>query len=254
MNIGWGQRRQLIVIAIFSLLGIAILATIAIAIFYRTPTCTDQKQNQDETGIDCGGPCSKACIADVRPASVSFARAIAPDVNRTDVIAYVENPNENAVARGVRAVVELYGADYVLLAKREVVFDLPGAATTPVFVEGLLSGNQAVAQTFFTVDQASIEWTRTTTQPVVPGVRDIVWQGGSQPRVSATLINPIAEPFSNVRLIATVFDSNDQAIAASRTVVAILPAQGTAPMVFTWNVPFASTPARVEVIPLIQVP
>ena len=28
------------------------------------PTCTDGKQNQDEEGIDCGGPCEKKCDAD----------------------------------------------------------------------------------------------------------------------------------------------------------------------------------------------
>ena len=249
----WSTRRQSIVWAIFGSALVSLLVIMGIAIFYKTPTCLDQKQNQGEVGTDCGGPCSRACIADVKDAQVRFARAIVPAAGRTDVIAYVDNPNAGTAASGLRATVELYDEHHALLASREVTFDLPPAATVPIFVEGIIAGSPAVTQTFFTIDAASGQWIRTSSKPVKPDVQDIVWQGGNQPRVTATLSNPIAQPLTNVRLIATVFDADNQAIAASRTVVANLPAQGTAPMVFTWNVPFASEPARVEVVPLTDV-
>lgn len=36
------------------------------------PSCTDGKQNQDETGVDCGGSCT-ACIGTPEPISVSLS-------------------------------------------------------------------------------------------------------------------------------------------------------------------------------------
>lgn len=249
----WSTRRRSIVWAIFGSAIVSLLIIIGISVFYKTPTCLDQKQNQGETGTDCGGPCSRACTADVRNAQVSFARAIVPSADRTDVIAYVANPNPNAAASDVHATVELYDEHHALLATREVTFDLPAASTVPVFVEGMIAGSPPVTQTFFTIDDGSAQWVRAAGKPTLPSVKDITWQDGSQPRVTATLVNPVAQTFTNIRLVATVFDADNQAIAASRTLVGTLPSQGSASMVFTWNVPFASTPARVEIVPLAGV-
>jgi hypothetical protein len=250
----WAKKRQALVLAIFAAVGIALVTVISIAIFYKTPTCTDGKQNQGETGLDCGGPCARACVVDVRPAQVRFARAVASAPGRTDVIAYVDNPNQDAAAHAVRANVEAYDANHTLLAKREVMFDLPSGGTVPVYVEGLVSSStSAVTQTFFTLDPASITWIRVSGKPIVPAVQNIQWQGGSMPRVSATLSNPLAQAASNITLIAVVFDSSGQAIAASRTFVSTLPPQGTAPLIFTWSIPFTSAPARVDVVPIIPV-
>lgn len=250
----WAHRRQWIVYSIFGAVAVALIATIAIAILYKTPTCIDNKQNQDETGIDCGGPCSHACVADVQPLKYSFARAIMSTPGRTDVIAYVVNPNANAAAKGARATVEVYDSTHALLARQEVTFDVATAGTVPVFVEGIVQNNPAVVtQTFFTIDPASVQWIRTTGKPTNLSVQNIVWQDGAMPRVSATLVNPFAKTLANIRLVAVVFDANDQAIAASRTLVATLPSQGTAPLIFTWNTPFTSPAARVEVVPIIPV-
>jgi hypothetical protein len=249
----WAKRRQSVVWAIFGSVFVAVLIIIGIAVFYKTPTCLDNTQNQGEAGVDCGGPCAKACVADVKPAQVRFARAVVPGADRTDVIAYVDNPNTGEAAHAVPATVEVYDANHALLATRDVTFDLTPGGMTPVFVEGIVSGAATVSQTFFTIHDADVQWIRSAQKPVVPAVQDIVWQNTDQPRVGATLVNPIAQPFTNVFLIATVFDASGNAIAASRTVVASVPSQGTAQAIFTWNVPFSAPPARVEVVPLVFV-
>lgn len=249
----WSRRRQSIVWAIFGSALVALLITIGISVFYKTPTCLDNKQNQGEAGVDCGGPCAKACVADVQPAKVRFVRAVVPGVNRTDVIAYVDNPNTGEAAHGAVATVEVYDTSHALLASKEVTFDLAPGGVTPVFVEGMLSGTTPVSQAFFTIHDAQVQWIRSTQKPVVPAAQNIVWQNTDMPRVTATLVNPVATPFTNVFLIATVFDASGTAIAASRTVVANVPSQGTAQAIFTWNVPFTAPPARVEVVPLVFV-
>lgn len=248
----WAQRRKIIAWGIFGAVVAALLAILAIAILYQTPTCIDQKQNQGETGIDCGGPCKAACTAAQRPAQVRFARAVMPGGNRTDVIAYIDNPNAGASAQGVHGTVTVYDAAHALLASKDVTFDLSPGGLTPLLLIGILSSSTAVTQTFLTIEDANVRWVRSTDKPVVPTVKNLAWQNTDTPRVTATLVNPIAKPLTDVRLVATVFDASGTAIAASSTIVPSVPAQGTAQAVFTWNVPFAGEPARVEILPVVS--
>jgi hypothetical protein len=62
-------------------------------------------------------------------------------------------------------------------------------------------------------------------------------------------MNTTAQPLSDVTVVATVFDSANNAIAASQTVVQELGPQSSAPIIFTWNEPFKEAPARVEILP-----
>lgn len=249
----WSKRRQWIIWSIFGSVLVALLIIVGISVFYKTPTCLDKKQNQNEAGVDCGGPCAHACVADVHPAQVRFARAIAPSVDRTDVIAYIDNPNTGAAAHGISATVTIYDANHTLLASRDITFDLTPGGMTPVFITGLLSSNTPVTQTFFTINDAGVTWIRSAEKPIVPSVQNLLWQNTSTPRVTATLVNPIAKPLSNIRLVATVFAADGTAIAASSTIVPNVPSQGSAQAVFTWNIPFTSAPARVEVVPVVSV-
>lgn len=249
----WARRRQAIVITVLTTALVLMLAATSFAVFYRVPTCSDHVQNQGETGIDCGGPCSAICSADVAPAKALFARALAPAPGRIDVIAYVENPNSDAAASGVRGTVELYDAQHVLVTKQDATFDLPPASSVPVYLPGAALGDHAITQAFFTIDPASLHWFRVTGRPLLPKVDSIAIQAGAAPRITATLTNLTAQPIEGITLIATVFDPAKNAIAASRTVVTELPPQGTVPLVFTWNQPFAGTAARVEIVPLVSV-
>ena len=57
----WSSKRKSTYITVTVSL---ILITIAVVVFsylYEAPTCIDGKQNQEEDGIDCGGPCLTVC-------------------------------------------------------------------------------------------------------------------------------------------------------------------------------------------------
>jgi len=54
------------------------------------------------------------------------------------------------------------------------------------------------------------------------------------PRVVATLENRTVNPIQNVEVVAIVYDSNDNAVAASRTFVDILDKNASEDVVFTW--------------------
>ena len=84
----------------------------------------------------------------------------------------------------------------------------------------------------------------------MPTVTEVLITEGDAPRVTATLVNPLARIIYNITLVAIVRDASGNVIAGSQTVVPALPSQGTTPLVFTWNAPFSATSPRVDIYPV----
>lgn len=252
----WAARRRFIILLIVGAVVVAFLTIVGIATLYQAPSCTDNSQNQDEEGIDCSGPCPYLCTAEQQPPTVLFTKAIPNGAGRVDVVASVENKNATAAAKNIPYSITLYGTDQTLLQQVSGTFDLPPGATIPVFVPSILSGNQKVAGVFLEVASSSPAWfTLTTDSRVVPGVSNTTLGGStSAPRITAILTNASAVVLTNVQVIVLVHDVQGDVIAASKTVLSKIPAQGQATATFTWNSAFSSTPTSIEVVPIIPLP
>lgn len=248
----WARSRRLTVIGVLIAAAIAFIAVLGFAIFYKTPTCTDSKMDGDERGIDCGGSCTTVCSADAQKASVRFARVLQQS-GRTDLIAYIDNPNTNAYARNAELLVDIYREDGHVL-ERHVLLPLPANVATPLFLPGI--ANASVQQVFVSFASDSPMWIQGTgANEALPKASNIVVSNAdSQPRITATISNPIAYPERSVPLVATVFNADGTVIAASQTVVPLVPAQGSVQAVFTWNEAFAEPYARIEITPLLALP
>src|SRR3989344_5725203 len=145
----WASKRKVLIITLLSLVGITLVVLTVIAFVYEAPSCSDGKQNDDERGVDCGGAsCTYLCSADVDGATVRFARILRPQEGRLDVIAYIDNRDTNAAAKGVNAVVELFDENQSLLATKTVVIDIPEGATVPVYLADVYRGSGVVSQAF----------------------------------------------------------------------------------------------------------
>jgi len=253
MALTWADKRRLYVIGGAALVGIVLLAAFIISVMYEAPSCMDRKQNQDETGIDCGGSCAYLCKNDVQEPRVSFARAIANGNGRTDVIAYIENRNQSAEAKSARYEVEVFDEAGTLLGKREGTLDLPARSTVTLFVPGIYLGIGASPRAFVSFEE-SLNWrnARGASEAVSVTTADLVLS--EKPRVTAMLSNISPTTVYNRTMVATVFDTDGVAIAASQTVVREIAGRGSAQAVFTWNEPFIGTAARVEVTSVPTLP
>jgi hypothetical protein len=250
----WALRRRLIVIGL-----IAAVIALGIGIFYFTeihkaPSCTDNKQNQGEDGIDCGGPCAYFCSAAEAPPSTRFVRAVSPSAGRTDVIAYIDNPNGLAAAKNLHYTIELYDPSNTIVAKKQGMVDLPPSSTMPIYVPNFFSGSTEVARAFITFDNPTHLWYHYTDTRVIPKVSNIVLQSGATPRVTAIAANSSTSNLSNIVFIITVFNEAGEAMAASQTVAPSVPAHGSASLIFTWPNAFTGPVGRIEVIPVIPLP
>lgn len=248
----WAHKREWTVRAVLTAFVIAVLCIIGFAIFYRTPTCTDNKQDGDETGVDCGGSCSTVCSAQAQPASVRFARVLAQS-GREDLIAYIDNPNTDAYAQRADLVIAVYRADGHVLEKHAYIPLLANSAT-PLFIPDI--ANAEVQQAFVSFASGSPMWTKGTGgSESMPKASNIVVGGTpDSPRITTTVTNPTAYPENGVPFIASVFAADGTIVAASQTVVPTIPAQGSAQAVFTWNEAFSEPYARVDIFPILALP
>lgn len=252
----WAVRRRLIILCVIGAVAVAFLATVGIATFYKTPSCSDGAQNQDETGIDCGGFCTYLCREGQQPPTVLFTKAIQNGEGRVDIIAMVENKNSAAAAKGVPYRITLYGSDQSLIQEVTGILDLPPAASVPVFVPGIASGKRAVANTFLDIEPSSPAWfSLAADSRIVPNVSNAKQTGTlTSPRIEATLTNPSVTVLTNVKVIVLVRGDTGDVIAASATVVPSIKAQGQATATFIWNQAFSGVPASLEIVPIIPLP
>ena len=75
------------------------------------PTCFDKRQNGTETGIDCGGgcaPCAQKYAKDIEVESIGKYSA---GDEKTVIVAYIKNPNEDYGMRDFVYTMEVKGTD-----------------------------------------------------------------------------------------------------------------------------------------------
>ncbi|MEK7499086.1 MAG: hypothetical protein AAB649_00580 [Patescibacteria group bacterium] len=252
----WAARRRFFILLILGSVAAMFLVGISIATFYEAPSCSDSVKNQNEEGVDCGGSCTYLCTAKEQPPTVLFTKALTNSEGRTDIIASVENKNMSSAAKNVPYRITLYDKNKLIIKEMVGTLDLPPGASVPVFVPGVLLGKQVVTGAFLSIDAVSPQWfSMTTDSRVVPTLSNIKQVGTvSAPRIEAILVNPSVSALENVQVIVLVRDARGDIIAASSTVVPTISAQGQATATFTWNGPFSSESASIEVVPIIPLP
>jgi hypothetical protein len=252
MALTWSGRRQVL----YSGVG-AVLILVILVVFYQTfftapATCFDRKQNGDELGVDCGGSCALLCADMARPPVVLWSRSFETRPGVYSSVAYVQNNNvgSNAGAKSVAYSFTLYDANNILIGHREGTVNIPPVQNVPITETNINVGNSIVSRTLFAF----------TDDP--PAVWNKVPQGGypqliiTQPtheadysKFSAMLLNNTPTPVKNVSVIAILYDQNNTAIETSKSLVPLVNAHSSEPVVFTWPGGVDGV-VRSEIIPL----
>ncbi|HEX5774753.1 MAG TPA: hypothetical protein VFY28_02230 [Candidatus Paceibacterota bacterium] len=250
----WADKRRILVLSVIAGTLALVIVGMFFALFYAPPSCRDKKQNGDETGIDCGGACAYLCTAEVREPVVRFVRPFSPSPGRTDIIAYIDNPNTAAAIKAVPYTLEMYTKSNRLIVEKEGTLELPSGASVPLYLPNVYVGAADIGSAFLTLATSS-KWYAHDDARIVPRYNfDAQVTGDAAPRITATLTNPSAYVLRDVLVVATVFDAGGNAVAASQTVIPVIAPQGIASASFTWNAPFSAPPARIDVVPVIPLP
>ena len=252
----WAGKRQLIIALVVAVA----IGGAAFAYIYPkvnvAPTCSDMKQNGTETGVDCGGICARACVAEVIPPTVLWTRAFKIADSVYTAAASVENRNDVANA-AIPYEFRLYDTKGIFVARQSGTVLLPPSGRYTIVETGIQTGNAVVGRAIVTFGTPKYAWQKI--DPAIQKLRVSTSQisldtDGVIPRLFVTLGNPSPTvTLRNISVAAVLYDQNGNAVTASKTFVSSISAEGKENIVFTWPKAFSTPIVRWEITPIIDV-
>lgn len=251
----WSERRKLAYGGSLFVVVASILGVILIQVTKVTPTCFDNKKNGDEVGVDCGGGCLQYCANELAQPKVRWVRSFEISPGVVHAVAYIEHSYPGAAAREAQYQFKFYDAKNSLITERKGS-TMIGPMGRSAIVETLVqTGNSPVATTRFSFTEP-VPWEKiknSFSQLVIKTDRTLLEQFNGGTRLTATLENKNRFSFSDMEVVAILYDARDNAVTVSKTLVTSLPALGSQTIYFTWPQKIdLTTVKRIEVMPRIN--
>jgi len=252
----WAFKRQIFYLGILVLFFSVFGFLIAYPYFNKAPTCMDGKQNGSEIGVDCGGMCARACLAQTDEVSVLWARAFKVVDGRYNAVAYLENHNKNTAVKKINYRFRFADKDNVYIGQREGSTFIPTAGRFAIFEPGIGIGNSIPVYVTFEFTEAP-NWVQVS-QDKINQLQVLVSNISLEdektaPRLSATIKNNSLFIIPNVDVVAILYDASGNAVSGSRTSVDVLNPEEIREVNFTWPEPFPTEVIAKEIIPLYNI-
>ncbi len=221
--------------------------------FNKLPSCTDGIRNGDETGVDCGGSCQKACLYQVDQVSILWSRAFQVVPGRYNAVAYLENHNSSNAIEKISYEFRFADKNNLYIGRRDGVTVVPPSGRFAVFEPALDFGNSVPVYTTFQFTETP-DWLQVPPErlnEIKLSVSDINLENeDTSPRLSATVTNPSLFTVPDIGVVAILYDKNGNAVNASRTYLSELGKEKSAQVNFTWPEPLKSAVVDEEIIPM----
>ncbi|OGI60423.1 hypothetical protein A2641_00130 [Candidatus Nomurabacteria bacterium RIFCSPHIGHO2_01_FULL_37_25] len=252
----WAFKRQFlyvfILILFFSVFGFLIIYPR----LNKAPSCMDGRQNGNETGVDCGGSCVNACLAQVDEISVLWARAFRVVPGRYNAVAYLENHNKNTAIDKITYRFRFADSNNIYIGKREGVTYVPPSGKIAIFEPAIDLGNSVPVYTTFEFTQIP-QWV-TVSEEKINQLKVLVSNinlsnEDTSPRLSADIKNNSFFVIREMNAVVILYDANHNAVSASRTYLDVLNPEENKVVNFTWPEPFTSLITVKEIIPLYNI-
>lgn len=245
-------RRILVVsgfLVFFGLIGWLIYTT-----FLKSdPTCFDGKQNQNETGIDCGGSCTKQCVVKVEAKDlVTKETAFMPVGDGSyDVLAQVYNPNDVAGASSFTYTVSLRDASGQILSKQSgTSFILP--QETKYLFEFHLASASVPAQAV--VEFSGIVWEHFDGYAEKPRISVVhqsyarVTSGSGYGAATGLVINESPYDFRSLTVKVVLRDALGKPVAINMTAMQTMKSKEQRDFRLVWPTAFPGEVAAYEML------
>ncbi len=245
----WSSRKKSKYIAGLFFVVVVVLSISIFLVVYRVPTCQDGKQNQEEEGIDCGGPCLVVCGFEIIDPIIHWSR-VSKMLERTyGVTTLIENPNVSAEAYDVPYIFKLYDEEGLLVSEYVGKTFIPANKIFPIFSGMIDVGNRIPKKVIFEFTEKP-NWLEALPDPeiFIESIQFI--EKNNLPRVLAIVRNNSVKEIKNVELVVLLLDSQDNLINSSKTVLDSIKKNSSENIVFTWPKAFEEKVAKVDIYPV----
>lgn len=253
----WSSRRRLSYLMILVVILLALGFWAYSKWFVKESTCFDGIKNGTELDIDCGGGCQAVCLLEVQEPVVRWARTFRVNDGTYNAVASVTNPNLFGT-QYIKYRFRLESADGGFITERIGETYMNADNTFMIFEPNISVGKQVPQRATFRILEIG-SWYRKTAEEInipVPkfSVRDKrgPYEEDGITKAEAVLENDSIVGARDVEVVAVIFDSNNNAIAASRTVVERLFSEASQELFFTWPEGLVGQPAFFEIFPRIN--
>lgn len=255
----WASRRRLLYASIFILSIIAAISAVYFLVFYKAPTCFDNKQNGGEFGIDCGGKCKRLCQSYFQAPRIKWGGAKIEKLadGLYNVASYIENPNINGAAIDVPYKVSLYDAQGIFIVEREGKVTLYPRRNSLAFQTSINTQKRIPVRATFEFT-AQPQWFKSDDKLGGITVLDKKYtenENGSS--LEVVIDNKNILPYSDVGVSVVLYDSNGNVIGFSQTLIDHIPGknsiENSSPTIapYTWSINRNGSVASIEVMPMI---
>ena len=185
--------------------------------FQPAPSCFDNRQNQGETGVDCGGPCKPCALKNIMPLKTSWIKEF-PVKNQTIITAEIQNPNIDFGAKKLTYTMNIYGKDGSVI--QSVMRDsLIYAGEIKYILELTDASNTDIADV--KIDFSNFDWQSKDDFPnpniQIRAINTVAGANGLGPNVNGLISNNNPFGLSKARIIGFLVNSADIEISASQT-------------------------------------
>ena len=255
MPLSWGFRTQLKFFGIFAA-AIFIIVGALVYFLWPAPTCFDNRQNQDEEGVDCGGANCLPCANKISELNILWTRTIKISDGVYDVAALLENANQFLSAKYISYIIKLYDSNNILVALKEnSTFIYPGEKFV-IFEPSISTQNRIPVRALLEIDRSSLLWEKAESKPLKIDIlrsQKFLDEGMLLPaRVETEIKNMSNLLYRNIQVIAVLWGGAGDVLGVSRTIIEKMDIDESKTITFTWPKAIPGVD-RVEIF-LRQVP
>lgn len=204
--------------------------------FKPAPSCFDNRKNQGEVGVDCGGSCAACELKTLAPLRVNWTRYFPAD-NQTIIVSEIKNSNENYGASSFSYTIDVYdrggapqgsvrGTSHIYPSQIKYLFHFVPLTTSSIGRVDLAFGEPVWAshQEFLEPD-LQIRDIKTEPAPAT----------GQGIAVSGIVDNRSAAALKKTIVLAFLFNESNEPISASKTEFDNLSSFSSSPFVVSFS-------------------
>ena len=245
----WSSKRKFGYALILIVIVVVAIGLPTWKLVYTPPSCVDGTQNGDETGIDCGGSCTKLCsnafLPIPSPSWVRFRQA-APGIY--NAAAYIVNPNPKAGALKIPYVLSLIDPQGITLAESRGVFDLPPGRNTLVFATSLVVKEQTPARAIIDIGKLPNWYIGSDPLPTVSVTDKNYVEATTSSSLNVSVKNSGALATGPLDVFAVLKDADQNVVDFSKTIVDGIGPNSTVIAPFTWPYGHSGKVISIEVL------
>lgn len=245
MALKWTVKKQIFYFTIVLL--VFLLALFFVYLRITAPTCSDGRQNQGEVGIDCGGPCEKECLGEIKDLIVLWNKVFKIGKGSYDAVILVENPNPFLSLPSVKYQLKVYDNNNILITVRAGETFINPGETFPIFETNIDTGERLPAKIFIEFEK-NLKWERLVKErPSFVISKKQFSNNIPFPKLTVRVENKTMLEIKNIYAAAVLYDKDKNAKAASVTKIDSIKKDSSKEVSFTWPNVFSEEPVLSEI-------